>query len=85
MFDVAGESCNITDNRNFWSSPVANNQGKLSCLRLSDSWELISLYAFKLEVYGKGVSIAKMMVVFFPLNHCSALICKSWKQCTFHL
>ena len=43
MFDVAGESCNITDNGNFWSSPVANNQGKLSCLRLSDLWELISL------------------------------------------
>ncbi|XP_058961853.2 attractin-like protein 1 isoform X2 [Pocillopora verrucosa] len=25
----SGESCNITDNRNFWSSPVANNQDAL--------------------------------------------------------
>ena len=27
FLDVAGESCNISDKRSFWSSPVANNQG----------------------------------------------------------
>ena len=27
---VAGETCQISDKRSFWSSPVANNQG--TCL-----------------------------------------------------
>lgn len=35
ILDVAGESCNISDKRSFWSSPVANNQGIVQYLHIT--------------------------------------------------
>ena len=46
---VAGESCNISDKRSFWSSPVANNQGTVyACYINSDHilHVVVSMHAF---------------------------------------